>query len=89
MLRTTQQQRSKAMNTKHFVLATSVMVLVAMSGQAYAGSTISDTRYWPSEASSAAQDTVQRPENAFNTVETPQANQAPERSYQGGPKVDY
>ena len=77
------------MNTKHFVLATSMMVLVAMSGQAYAGTTISDTRYWPSEASSVEQHPVQRTENAFASVETPRANQAPERSYQGGPKVNY
>jgi len=44
------QSRSRAMNTKRFVLATSTMVFVAMSAQAYAGTTISDKRYWPSEA---------------------------------------
>jgi len=77
------------MNTKHIVLATSMMVLVAMSGQASAGTTISDTRYWPSEASSVEQYPVQRAENAFASVETPRASQAPERSYHGGPKTDY
>jgi len=77
------------MNTKHLVLATSMMVLVAMSGQAYAGTTISDTRYWPSEASSVEQHPGQRAENAFASIETPRASQAPERSYQGGPKVNY
>jgi hypothetical protein len=77
------------MNTKHLVLATSMMVLVAMSGQASAGTTISDTRYWPSAASSVEQYPVQRAENAFASVETPHASQAPERSYHGGPKTDY
>jgi hypothetical protein len=77
------------MITKRFVLATSVMVLVAMSGQAYAGTTISDTRYWPSEASSAAQNAVQRPESAFDSAKTPRRIEATERSYQGGPKVDF
>jgi hypothetical protein len=41
------------MITKHFVLATSMVLFVAISGQAYAGTTISDTLYWPNEASSA------------------------------------
>ena len=77
------------MITKRFVLAASMMVLVAMSGQAYAGTTISDTRYWPSEASSAAQTAVQRPENAFYSAQTPRGIRATERSYQGGPKGDF
>jgi hypothetical protein len=75
------------MITKRFVLAASMMALVAMSGQAFAGTTISDTRYWPSEASSAAQNAVQRPENAFDSAATPRGIEATERSYQGGPKV--
>ena len=77
------------MITKRFVLATAMMVFVAMSGQAYAGTTISDQRYWPSEASSADQNAVPRAENAFDTAETPRGIQATERSYQGGPKGDY
>ena len=77
------------MKTRRIVLATSMMVLVAISGQAYAGTTISDTRYWPSEASSADQNPVQRAESAFASAETSRADQVTERSYQGGPKVDY
>jgi hypothetical protein len=76
------------MNGKHLVLATSMMVLVAMSGQAYAGTTISDARYWPSEASSAESNPVQRAANAFDSVTTPRANQAADWSYHGGPKVN-
>ena len=52
------------MITKRFVLATSMTVFIAMSGQAYSGTTISDTRYWPS---SAEQNTVQRAENAIDS----------------------
>jgi hypothetical protein len=75
------------MNGKHLILATSMMVLVAMSGQAYAGTTISDTRYWPSEASE--QHPVQRAANAFASVATPRADQNSGWSYQGGPKDSY
>jgi hypothetical protein len=77
------------MMTKRFVLATSLMVLVALSGQAYAGTTISDKRYWPSEVSSAAQTAAQRAENAFDSAETPRGIQVTGRTYQGGPKGDY
>ena len=77
------------MITKRFVLATAMTVFVAMSGQADAGTTISDQRYWPSEASSADQNAVQSAENAFDSAETPQAIVATGRSYQGGPKGDY
>jgi len=77
---------TKAMNTKHLVVATSMMMLVAMSGQAYAGLTISDQRYWPSEVSSARQNAVQRPENAFALTQTPQGIAATDRPYDGGPK---
>ena len=77
------------MNVKHLVLATSMMVLVAMAGQAYAGTTISDTRYWPSEASSVEQNPVQRAANAFTYTAAPPVNQAPGWTYQRGPKVSY
>jgi hypothetical protein len=71
------------MSTKRFVQAAAVMTFIAISGQAYAGTTISDTRYWPSEASSAGQNTVQ---HAFYSAERPQATAATAPSYQGGPK---
>ena len=78
------------MITKRFVLAAATMLFVAVSGQAYAGTTISDKRYWPSEVNAAAdQATVQRPENAFDSADMPQGNEATVRPYQGGPKSDY
>jgi hypothetical protein len=78
------------MMIKHFVLATSTILLVAIAGQAYAGTTISDRRYWPSEVNAAAdQTTVRRSENAFDSTEMPRGVEATGRSYQGGPKSDY
>ena len=85
-IRGARRKGTKAMNTKHLVVATSMMMLVAMSGQAYAGLTISDQRYWPSEVSSARQNAVQRPENAFALTQTPQGIAATDRPYDGGPK---
>jgi hypothetical protein len=76
------------MINKRLVLAASMMVFIAMAGQAYAGTTISDTRYWPGEARSAAHGAVRSPENAFASVETPQRIEATRPSYHGGPKVN-
>ena len=73
------------MSTKRFVQAAVVTTFIAISGQAYAGTTISDKRYWPSEVG-PAQNAVQRPENAFYFGERPQASVATAPSYQGGPK---
>jgi hypothetical protein len=74
------------MITKRLVLATSAMVFLAMAGQAYAGTTISDTRYWPSEVRSTNQSAVQRAENAFASVQTPRGIDIARQPYQGGPK---
>jgi hypothetical protein len=82
------QQWSKVMITKRLVLATSMVAFVAMSGQGYAGTTISDKRYWPSEVG-PAQNAVQRPENAYDLTETPRGIEATGQSYQGGPKGNY
>jgi hypothetical protein len=87
VLRRMTLQRSNAMITKRFVLAASMMVLV--TGQAYAGTTISDKRYWPSEASSADQNAVKGSENAFDSMEMPRGIEAPGPSYHGGPKESY
>jgi hypothetical protein len=71
---------------KRLVLATSAMVFLAIAGQAYAGTTISDTRYWPSEVRSANQSAVQRAENVFDAVQTPRGIEFTRQAYQGGPK---
>ena len=77
------------MITKRFILATSMIVFVALSGQAYAGTTISDKRYWPSEVSTADQNAAQRPQNVFDSAEMPRGTEAPGPSYHGGPKESY
>lgn len=77
------------MISKRLVLATAVTAFVAMAGQAYAGTTVSDVQYWPSEANSADQNPMRRAENGFDSVGAARAYQVPERPYQGGPKIDY
>ena len=77
------------MITKRLVLATSAMVFLAMAGQAYAGTAISDTRYWPSEVSSANHHAAQRTENAFYSAEMPRAIEVARPAYQGGPKESF
>ena len=42
------------MFTKHFIAISVVLPLVAISSAALAGTTISDRRYWPSEAAVGA-----------------------------------
>ena len=70
--------------TKPLILATSMMALVALSSQAYAGTTISDKRYWPNEARPSSQTVVSRPENAFDAMA--QSTQTVGPHYHGGPK---
>jgi len=77
------------MITKHFAVAASMMAFIALSGEAYAGTTISDTRYWPSEVNSTDQNTVQRAESAFYSAESSRGTEATRQSYQGGPKGNY
>jgi hypothetical protein len=71
--------------TRPLVLATSLMALVAISGQAHAGTTISDKRYWPREARLSSETVVRQPENAFGSAMVPSAETAGRR-YSGGPK---
>ena len=40
------------MSTKHLLAISLALPIFAMSASAYAGATISDKRYWPSEAKS-------------------------------------
>jgi hypothetical protein len=71
--------------TKPLILATSMVALAALSSQAYAGATISDRRYWPSEARLSSQTVVRQPENAFDAAVAPFI-QTVGRRYSGGPK---
>jgi len=83
------------MLTKHLLTISLLLPLVAMSATAYAGSTISDKSYWPSEARKGAQyRTVGSPSDAFaydrsglrlQPATNPSAGGSAWR-YQGGPK---
>jgi hypothetical protein len=74
--------------TKPLILATSIMALVALSSHAYAGATVSDKRYWPSEARLSSQTVVRQPESAFDAAGA-QFTQTAGRRYGGGPKSSY
>jgi hypothetical protein len=73
---------------KHITLTALVILTVAASGQAYAGTIISDQRYWPSEAQRMSQPSATRPLDAFDALvpTTAQPAQADSHRYHGGPK---
>ncbi len=82
---------------KHLLKISLVLPLVAMSATAYAGSTISDKSYWPSEARQNAYGVAppqSNPRSAFaSTVMPPRFQAAPIADeggsaprYHGGPK---
>jgi hypothetical protein len=73
---------------KPLILATSMMALVAISSHAYAGATVSDKRYWPSEARVSSQTVVRQPQSAFGAAMA-QFSETVERRYSGGPKSAY
>jgi hypothetical protein len=84
---------------KKGLLATSILLpLAAMSATANAGATISDARYWPSEARPAVHSgfgTVRSgPRDAFAStivepLQTPTNNGANAWRYHGGPKSPF
>lgn len=80
--------------TKSLLAVSPLSSLVAMSANAYAGSTISDRRYWPSEVGPRAYSCTQAaPRDAFAAIgPTTSAAVAPAAAreeswhYVGGPK---
>jgi hypothetical protein len=75
------------MITKALVFGTSMIAFVAIAGQACAGVTISDKRYWPSEARPQA--TGRHPSEAFGSA-TPQISIVDNgHRYNGGPKSSH
>jgi hypothetical protein len=86
------------MITKHLLKISLLLPLVAMSATAYAGSTITDKSYWPSEARQNAQARTWGPQGDLNSAlaydrETPRLQPATNPNeggsfprYQGGPK---
>jgi hypothetical protein len=76
------------MTTKRIVLLTAAVMFTAISGQAFAGETISDTRYWPSNIHASSETTVARPENALASMQQQKPTDQ-EHRYNGGPKSEY
>lgn len=87
------------MQTKHILTMSLLMLLMAVSATAQAGSTISDRSYWPSEARQARQSAPSRTDqrsdvnSAFaydRTTSTVSpaiiSSEGSSRPYQGGPK---
>ena len=56
------------MLTKHVLKISLLLPLVAMSATAYAGSTISDKSYWPSEARRSVQNTTVGSQRDLNSA---------------------
>lgn len=70
---------------KNLALTASIITLVAISGQAFARATGSNTRYWPEVANSS--DQLVPAYNAFDNLAT-QTVEPDERPYHGGPKYN-
>jgi hypothetical protein len=66
---------------KNLVLTASIITLVAISGQAFARATGSNTRYWPVAANSSDQQVVP----AYNATQTAEPDAY---RYHGGPKYN-
>jgi hypothetical protein len=70
---------------KCVIVAVFTTAIVSMSELAHAGATISDKRYWPSEARPPSQTAARQPKDAFG-AEIPPSKAAPVgRRYYGGP----
>jgi hypothetical protein len=70
---------------KNLALTASIIMLVAISGQAFARATGSNARYWPEAASSSDQQAV-RAYNAFAPAMAAPAVEPNTHRYEGGPK---
>jgi hypothetical protein len=68
---------------KNLVLTASVITMVAISGQAFARATGSNTHYWPVAANSSDQQVV-----AFDPAMVAQTDEPDAHTYHGGPKTN-
>jgi hypothetical protein len=72
---------------KNLVLTASIITLVAISGQAFARATGSNTQYWPEAANSSDQQVVHA-YNAFDPAMVVQTDEPDAHTYHGGPKTN-
>ncbi len=70
---------------KNLALAASVMMLVAISGQAFARTAAPNARYW-SEATGSSDRQAAYASDAFDSMMGTQANEPNAYRYHGGPK---
>ena len=68
--------------------AASITMLTVLSGAAYAGSTISDQRYWPDEIHRASQPMIGHPDDASASTMPLPASAYIGHRYDGGPKSE-
>jgi hypothetical protein len=81
------QQGNRTM-TKNLTLAASIMMLVAISGQVFAGTAAPKARYWPKATDPSDRQAV----SAFNAYDRAVATETVEPNahrYYGGPKSNY
>ncbi len=71
--------------TKNLTLTASIIMLVAISGQAFAGTTAPHAGYWP-EATTAASRQAVHAFGAFDPSMVTQAAEPNAHRYEGGPK---
>lgn len=74
--------------TKNLALAASIMILVAISGQAFAGTAAPNARYWPKAIAPSDRQAV----SAYNAYDRAVATETVEPNahrYYGGPKSNY
>jgi hypothetical protein len=74
--------------TKNLALAASIMMLVAISGQAFARATGSNMRYLP-EVNGRSDQKVGHAFNAFDPAVVTQTVEPNAHRYHGGPKSNY
>jgi hypothetical protein len=72
---------------KNLALTASIIALVAISGQAFARATGSNTRYWPEVANPSDQQVVQA-YDAFGPATATQTVEPDAYRYHGGPKYN-
>ena len=72
---------------KNLALAASVMMLVAISGQAFAETAAPNARYWP-ESTGPSDRQAGNAYNAFDSTMAPHADEPYAHRYHGGPKYN-
>jgi len=73
---------------KNLALAASIMMLVAISGQAFAGTAAPKARYWP-KVTDPSDRQLRQAFNAFDPAMVTEMVEPNAHPYHGGPKSNY